>query len=110
MENANPAFYNAYESFVSSLSDEERALYSPCHSVDGLLATLQSLRVFASQSQKRRRTRILTSVKNLSDRLQCFFDVIGIFVQSNPDISALVWGSLRLVLQVSYPLPSIFLA
>jgi len=45
-------------------------------------------------------SRVVKRVKAFSDNLKHYFDVIGILIQSHPEYAALVWGAVRLVLQV----------
>lgn len=40
-------------------------------------------------------------ISNLAKCLQPYFEVIGLVVSSHPEFSAIVWGALRLVFQVS---------
>lgn len=96
----NPAFDDAIQRFLDTLSEEERGRYSPCASTDDLLDGLKKLGVVAKQRSARRSTRFLAGVKAFNDRLQPYFEVTGIFIQSNPTYAAIVWGALRLVLQV----------
>lgn len=39
-------------------------------------------------------------IRSFGDKFAPFFDVINIFVQTNPQYSGLVWGSLRLIYQL----------
>jgi hypothetical protein len=43
----------------------------------------------------------LTRIKTFSSRLQPYFDILNIVVQSHPEWAAIAWGAIRLVLQVS---------
>jgi len=97
---SNPAFDEAYNRFFQSLPENDRKLYSPCATADDLLDGLRKLDVLSKQRQKQRSTRFLSSIKKLNSRLRPYFDVVGICIQSNPQYTSLVWGALRLVLQV----------
>ena len=41
-------------------------------------------------------------IKALSDKLEPYFEVIQIVIQSNPEWTAIAWGAFRLILQVWY--------
>ena len=97
----NAAFEAAYQSFLHSLPENERSQYYPCASAADLVHELQKLDTFAKRGQKRRHTRFLSVIGRFSDKVEPFFDVINIFVQSKPEYSAIVWGSLRLVLKLA---------
>jgi hypothetical protein len=45
-------------------------------------------------------SRMVRRVKALNDSLGHYFAVIGTLVQSHPEYAALLWGAVRLVLQV----------
>jgi hypothetical protein len=96
----NPAFDDARDQFLQSLSEKDRLRYSPCASADDLFDGLKKLDVLSKQSQRKRGARFLSSIKLFNDRLQPYFEVVNIFIQSNPKYAAIVWGALRLVLQV----------
>jgi hypothetical protein len=42
----------------------------------------------------------MTRVKTFNDALSPYFEVVSIAIQSHPEIAAIAWGTLRLVLQV----------
>lgn len=102
-ESDHKAFDDALERFLETLSADERMLYSPCSSADELLEGLRKLDVISKKSQKRVGGRLTKGIKKLNDCLQPYFEVVGIFIQSNPQYTALVWGALRLVLQAHPP-------
>ena len=97
----NAVFEAAYQSFLHSLPENERSQYSPCASAADLVHGLQKLDTFAKRGQRRRHTRFLSVIGRFGDKIEPFFDVINIFIQSKPEYSAIVWGSLRLVLQLA---------
>ena len=41
-------------------------------------------------------------IGTLESNLEPYFKIIGIFVSSNPEYAAIIWGGIRLVLQVGY--------
>ena len=94
-------FEAAYQSFLHSLPETERLQYSPCASAEDLILGLQKLDTLAKKGQKRRHTRFLSVIGKFSDKIEPFFEIINIFIQSKPEYSAIVWGSLRLVLKLA---------
>lgn len=44
--------------------------------------------------------RMLARIERISTRLKPFFQVIEIFVSSNPEYAAIAWGSIRLIFMV----------
>jgi hypothetical protein len=93
-------FSAAHDRFLESLPDDERMLYSPCSSANDLLEGLKKLEVITKQSQRHCGNLLLSQVKKFSERLQPYFEIVDIFIQSNPQFTAIVWGALRLVLKV----------
>ncbi|OCL08347.1 hypothetical protein AOQ84DRAFT_42671 [Glonium stellatum] len=75
--------------------------YSPCASADELLEGLQGLEALAKKRLKKLSTRVAASIKTFNDRLQPYFEVVNTFIQSNPQYTALMWGALRLILQLA---------
>ena len=95
----NKVFREAHDHFVASLSPKDRDLYSRCNSAQELLAEVQK---FEAVSRDRLRGRgLIARIKSFSDRLEPYFDVIGIIVQAHPEYAAFVWGTVRMVLQVN---------
>jgi hypothetical protein len=95
-------FAAARDRFLDSLEDDERMLFSPCASAEDLLGGLKKLNIIAKKLQTQRSSGLLDQVKKFSDRLKPFFEIVDIFISSNPQYTALVWGALRLVLKVFY--------
>lgn len=97
----NQVFEDARDRFWETLSDEDRSRYSVCASSRDLIDGLYNLDIVAGNGQKSRGARVLKAIKSFSDRLKPFFNVISTYIQADPSPSAFVWGSIRLVLQVS---------
>ncbi|KAI0379207.1 hypothetical protein F5Y04DRAFT_290418 [Hypomontagnella monticulosa] len=97
-ENRHP-FEKARDEFISSLAPEDRVYYSPCASAADLEHSIQNLQCFADRRLPK--SAILNLVKSLNQNLEPYFKVVEIFVSSNPELAALVWGSLRLILQLA---------
>lgn len=47
-------------------------------------------------------TKVCRRIDNFASRLESFFEIIDIFVHTNPQYSGLVWGAIRLVFLVRY--------
>lgn len=96
----NQAFEDAYRRFFDSLSPEEQLLYSPCASHDDFIDAMRKLEEIANKRRKRGASRLFDRIAKMSYRLQPFFGVVNIMIQSNPEYTALAWGALRFILQV----------
>ncbi|KAF9630468.1 hypothetical protein BFW01_g1030 [Lasiodiplodia theobromae] len=62
---------------------------------------MRKLEEVAKKRRKRGSSRFLDRIARLSDRLQPFFGVVDIMIQSNPEYTALAWGALRFILQLA---------
>ena len=87
---------------MSSLSPEDRVLYSPCATSQELLGSLGKLDSLQRGTTKKLKWLIVIS--KFSARLEPFLKVVDIFVSSDPEYAALCWGALRLVLQACHQL------
>jgi len=93
-------FEEARDAFLSSLPTQDRSLYSPCASAADLAEAIKKLDAIAHRKLPLENT--LKMIEKFSSLIKPYFKVADIFVSSNPEYAALVWGALRLVLQVSY--------
>lgn len=91
-------FKNARDRFFQHLSSEERAAFTRINSPAELLLDFKRLQTFIKDDS--RWMKVFSAVKNCSDQLQPYFDIVGIVIQSHPEWAAIAWGALRLVLQV----------
>jgi hypothetical protein len=98
-ESAKDPFEEAQTRFLDSLSAEERLSFTPCTTDKELLAALND-QAKGSESFKSWGNSILPQIRTFSERLQPYLEIVSIFVQSNPQYNAIVWGSLRLIFQV----------
>ncbi|KAJ2991441.1 hypothetical protein NUW58_g2512 [Xylaria curta] len=92
-------FDSARNAFLSSLSPDERLLYAPCASTEELSKSVQKFHVVLKA--KNRGTAIIDLLAKLHDAFEPYFKVVNIFVSSNPDPSAIIWGAIQLVLQLA---------
>ena len=92
---------SARNTFLSSLTHDERALYAPCTSSKRLSESVQRLHILLTDND--RKNTVIGLLAKFHDAFEPYFKVINVFVSSNPDPGAIVWGALQLVLQVSRP-------
>lgn len=93
----------ALSDFSSILSDDERRQLQQIKSVpDASAALLFTAKLDASSSSRRGRS-IGARAYSVLQSIQQFSAVVETFVSSNPDIAALVWGSVKLAVLVSCP-------
>jgi hypothetical protein len=93
-------FLQARDNFLASLPASERARFSNCKSAQALITDVGKFLEFPNHSSQFNKL-VLSKVKQLSDSLKPYFEVINILVSSHPDYAAILWGSLRLVCQVN---------
>jgi len=91
-------FLEARRGFLASLSEPEKSAFKTCSSSAALIADVD--RLVQRGPQNSQWATPLNRLKDWNDRLGCYFKVIDTFIQSNPEIAAIVWGAIRLVLQV----------
>jgi hypothetical protein len=96
----NAAFDNAYKSFYECLPDKDQMLFAPCASSEDLLDGLRRLSCLAKHHNKKS---FLLRISDFAASLQPYLNIVDIMVSSNPQYTALVWGALRFIFQVSIP-------
>lgn len=103
MASPNPrvfdAFQNAKQDFMSSLKDP--SLFdsvSKTTSIDDIYAFTAQLQ---HDQGKRRGLRGLRKISPYLDRLKQYAGVIEVFMQAKPEILTLIWGPIKLLLQMS---------
>jgi hypothetical protein len=92
-------FEQARIAFLSQLTDDEKRRFSTVAHSEHLLRELDQLGQFANNKVKW--TKLCNGVKRCSDKLNPYFAIVSITVQSHPEIASIVWGAFRLVLLVS---------
>ncbi len=100
-------FSAAVNEFKSGLSDEDSAAFGPCASLGEMIASLDSrIQQVKIKSQSVKLLRSLKLIERFGDAVNPLFDIIRIFVSSDPDIATMVWGAVHLVFLVSWkPFP-----
>ena len=91
-------FRQARDRFLQNLSEEDRVAFIGISSSAELLDEFKRLRNFFEDDSQW--TKVFSAVKDCSDRLQPFLDIVGIITQSHPEWTAIAWGAFRLALQV----------
>ncbi|KAK8140205.1 hypothetical protein PG984_000271 [Apiospora sp. TS-2023a] len=100
-------FKTAQEAFRDTLSTKDQARYAACDTPTELVKSLQNLETLTRQGQKRKLNRCLKVVEQLNTRLQVYFDALNVIAGTN-DAAALVYGAVRVVLQLAAALPTFF--
>ena len=98
----------ALERYLASLKPKEIRKIEAVTSQQSLLERAKELQ---KRYGERRITRRLEQVNPFLTTLHSFSEVVKVFLQSNPTVSALVWGSICFVLEVgvmSPPNPAAF--
>lgn len=100
------------EGLLTSTWDEARAFHSAClterdkvhvtevTSLDGLIEKAKTLK---TKYGKHRLVVLLRKINPFLAQLKSFSRILGMLAQSHPEIAALVWGSVSLVLEASHP-------
>lgn len=89
----------AVDDFQRILTDDQRTALKNIKSIPDADAVL----VFTAQldsTQQRRGRSIATRLHSVLESVREFSAVIDTFVSSNPEIAALIWGSVKLTIQV----------
>lgn len=91
----NSIFQEAREEFLRSLSPNEKSRFAFCSSGKELLRDIKSIDCLRQEARQP-----LTRLQPLNEKLEPYFQVIGILVSSHPEYAAVGWGALCLILQV----------
>jgi len=97
--NRDEEFLKSHELFFNALSGNEKSQFKSCRSSEELLEEVKKFLRF--KGEKRSWTRPFECIKRFSDSLAPYFDIIGTFIQSNPQWSAIAWGTVRFILQLA---------
>jgi len=99
-------FYNfsIQDIIKTKLSKEELGWLTQTKSLTGLLNDVQKVWESCEEKKKHRITRFLQRFSGgVLKRLERFSSVIETLVSSNPNMAALIWGGMKLVLMVTNP-------
>lgn len=94
---------DAIKSFQNSLDPDQKARLEAIKAVPDAHAVAQFTHQLDQENAKRKSRCVAARISPLLESVQQFSGIVETFVTSNPQIAALVWGSVKLVLQVSRP-------
>jgi hypothetical protein len=94
-------FDQAKREFLASLATEDQLRFSSCSSAQALLQDVKQFEVVAKSKQ--RGLRFAQKIQSLSDNLEPYFKAVELICGAHPEVANLVWGALRLILQVRIP-------
>lgn len=89
-------FLDARKQFLGSLSENEYSFFKDCSSSAELIIEVNKFTNLKSRHKARTKTPDI--IKGFSERIEPYCKVIDTFIRSGPEYSALVWGSIRLIL------------
>lgn len=95
--------YDALKSFQNALDPDQRIKLEAIKTVPDAHAVAEFTYQLDQENAKRKSRCVAARISPFLDAIQQFSGVVETFVSSHPQIAALVWGSVKLVLQVSYP-------
>jgi hypothetical protein len=92
-------FQQAREDFFAEISAEERVRFCKIKSSKDFLDEFKKFETY--DKSKKKWMKLFKAVKGCSDKLEPYFETLGLFVSAHPEYAAIAWGAFRLVLQVS---------
>jgi len=98
-QDAETIFRETCSSFRQSLSHFEKGEFKEYQNAETMISELKCL-AEAHPVHKTKLTALVRKLHSFSSKLEPYFEIVNIFVQVKPDVSAAVWGSLRMVFQV----------
>jgi hypothetical protein len=99
MQHTSAIFKVARDSFFNTLSDEQKIRFAPFDRPELMIRSIQAECERNVVNNGRFKT-CIERISIMSERIGPFFDIVGIFVSSNPEYAALVWGAVRLIFLV----------
>lgn len=102
---AEELFKTVATNFQASLSPKERIIFQPFETPASMLREIE--KDVKNYQNKRKLGVLCRKIENFSTAWAPFFEITGIFVQSNPEYAALAWGAVRLVFLVCVVIPCI---
>lgn len=97
-DDAAAVFRQARDQFLQALAPENQGNFIRIRTSQELIDSFSKFQQFKQDNS--RASRLLNVVKKCSEKLEPYFQIIGIVVQSHPEWTAIAWGAFRLVLQV----------
>ncbi|RYP92167.1 hypothetical protein DL770_001748 [Monosporascus sp. CRB-9-2] len=96
---AGDVFLAARNDFLNSLSADTKSDFVQCRTSKELLQEASKFDSF--RSNRKLYAAPLDGLKRFNDHLESYFEIVGIAIQSNPEIACLVWSALRLVFKLA---------
>lgn len=94
------ALSDALKSFQDCLNPEQRAELEAVKAVPDAHAVAQFTHQLDQENAKRKSRCVAARISPLLESIQQFSGIVETFVSARPQIAALIWGSIKLVLQV----------
>jgi len=95
------ALDDALKSFQDCLDPEQKAKLEAIKAVPDAHAVAEFTHQLDHENAKRKSRCVAARISPLLESIQQFSGVVETFVSSHPQVAALIWGSMKLVLQVS---------
>jgi len=89
------------------MSKEDKEVFQPVASLEDMIKSMEEN--VSSLGKGPRAMRLMKTCRLIADfgkAMKPYFEVVGIFISSKPDIAAIVWGAVRMVFQVTGPGPN----
>ncbi|KAL2822752.1 hypothetical protein BDW59DRAFT_149096 [Aspergillus cavernicola] len=100
--NLEAVFQEAYRLFRESLPENVRAQLQEYDTVDAMTLAIEAqIQTTTDRLHKTRLHRCLDRFNSLGRLVNPYFQIVDIFVQTNPQYIGLFWGSLRLLFKLS---------
>lgn len=93
---------DALKSFQDCLDSEQKAELEAIRAVPDAHAVAEFTHQLDLESAKRKSRCVAARLSPFLESIQQFSGIVETFVSSHPQIAALIWGSIKLVLQVSW--------
>jgi hypothetical protein len=91
----------ALKSFQDCLDPEQKAKLQTIKAVPDAHAVAEFTHQLDRENAKRKSRCVAARISPLLESIQQFSGAVETFVSSHPQVAALIWGSVKLVLQVS---------
>lgn len=95
------ALDDALRSFQDSLDPEQKTKFQIIKAVPDAHAVAEFTHQLDQENAKRQSRCVSARISPLLESIQQFSGIVETFVSSHPQIAALIWGIIKLVLQVS---------
>jgi hypothetical protein len=92
------AYAQALEGHVAKFTDEEKAYFTSKSSTPDDI--LENLKALDAERSTRKSTRWTDVFVNTVDKLRGYMDVVQSMVTAKPELTALIWGGIKIIIQV----------